>query len=226
MDRKNSQVRSKIITFILLAAVTAGCNAAPRPDGSSLVTQAQRAWTGDWHAVWQIEWGGAPVRGPLVAEIWHAGNGRLRIETLEAPTAALSGLTLVSDGVTSWLYDLRQKRAEAKPAGQARIPLASDALDATAWLLKEASQATTHAAGREMLESGLADRVAVDWSNGDRATLWVHAESGLPARVELHSTVWGEATFTTRSVDPSPAKPAGLFTFQPPPPGVEVTTVP
>jgi outer membrane lipoprotein-sorting protein len=217
-----------IIPFILLAAVAAGCtgcNATSRPDGSSLVTQAQQAWMGDWHAVWQIEWGGAPVRGPLVAEIWHAGNGRLRIETLEAPTAALSGLTLVSDGATSWLYDLRQNRAEAKPAGQTRIPLASDALDATNWLLKEASRATTRAAGREMLESGLADRVEVNWSGGDRATLWVHTQSGLPARVELHSAVWGEATFTARSVDPAPGKPAEVFTFQPPP-GVEVVTRP
>jgi outer membrane lipoprotein-sorting protein len=210
---------------MILAAVVAACNVSSQPDGSSPITQAQQAWTGDWHAVWQIEWVGAPVRGPLVAEIWHAGNGRLRIETLEAPTAALSGLTLVSDGVTSWLYDLRQNRAEAKPAGQTRIPLASDALDATNWLLKEASRATTRIAGREMLEGGLADRVAVDWSNGDRATLWVHAESGLPARVELHSSVWGEATFTARSIDPSPSKPAELFTFQPPP-GVEVVTRP
>jgi outer membrane lipoprotein-sorting protein len=218
-------LRRLIIPFILLATVAAACDVSSRPDGSSLITQAQQAWAGDWHAVWQIEWDGAPVRGPLVAEIWHAGNGGLRLETLEAPTAALSSLTLVSDGVTSWFYDLRQNRAEAKPAGQTRIPLASDALDATAWLLKEASRATTRIAGREMLESGLADRVAVDWSNGDRATLWVHTESGLPARVEMHSSVWGEATFTTRSIDPSPGKPAGLFTFQPPP-GVEVTAEP
>jgi outer membrane lipoprotein-sorting protein len=218
-------MRRLIIPLIILTAVAAACDASSRPDGSSLITQAQQAWAGDWHAVWQIEWDGAPVRGPLVAEIWHAGNGRLRIETLEAPTAALSGLTLVSDGATSWLYDLRQNRAEAQPAGQTRIPLASDALDATDWLLKEAGRTTAHIAGREMLESGLADRVAVDWSNGDRATLWVHTESGLPARVEMHSSVWGEATFTTRSIDSSPGKPAELFTFQPPP-GVEVITEP
>jgi outer membrane lipoprotein-sorting protein len=220
---------SRLITpFIILAAVAAGCtgcNAAPPSDGASLVAQAQQAWAGDWHAVWQIEWSGAPVRGPLVAEIWHTGHGRLRIETLEAPTAALSGLTLVDDGATSWLYDLRQNRAEAKLAGQTRIPLASDALDATGWLLNEAGRATTRTAGRDMLESGPANRVAVDWDNGDRATLWVHTQSGLPARVELHSAVWGEATFTTRSIDPSPGKPAELFTFQPPP-GVEVVTRP
>ena len=214
-----------IIPVIILTAVASACDVPSQPDGSSLITQAQQVWAGDWHTVWQIEWGGAPVRGPLVAEIWHAGSGRLRIETLEAPTAALSGLTLVSDGAASWLYDLRQNRAEAKPAGQARIPLASDALDATTWLLKEAGQTTTRAAGREMLESGLADRVAVEWSNGDRAMLWVHTESGLPARIELHSAVWGEATFTTRSIDPSAGKPAELFTFQPPP-GVEVVTRP
>jgi outer membrane lipoprotein-sorting protein len=76
-----------------------------------------------------------------------------------------------------------------------------------------------------MLESGLADGVAIEWSNGDRATLWVHTASGLPARVELHSAAWGEATFTTRSIDPAASKPAGLFTFQPPP-GVEVITQP
>ncbi len=214
-----------IIPFIILAVAATACDVPSRPDGSSLMARAQQVWAGDWHAVWQIEWGGAPVRGPLVAEIWHAGNGRLRIETLEAPTAALSGLTLVSDGATTWLYDLRQSRAEAKPAGQARIPLASDALDATGWLLKEAGRATTRVAGREMLESGLADRLAVEWSNGDRATLWIHAASGLPARVELHSAVWGEATFTTRSIDPATSKPAELFTFQPPP-GVEVVTQP
>jgi outer membrane lipoprotein-sorting protein len=220
---------SRLITpLVILAAVAAGCtgcNATAHLDGTGLVTQAQQAWAGDWHAVWQIEWNGAPVRGPLVAEIWHASHGRLRIETLEAPAAALSGLTLVDDGATGWLYDLRQNRAEAKPAGQTRIPLASDALDAIGWLLDHADGTRPQVEGRDMLESGLADQVAVDWGNGDRATLWVHAQSGLPARVELRSAVWGEATFTTRSIDPSPGKPAELFTFQPPP-GVEVATQP
>ncbi len=215
------------IPFIFFATVAVGCGAVSPPDGSGLITQAQQAWAGDWHAVWQIEWGGAPVRGPLVAEIWHAGSGRLRIETLEAPTAALSGLTLVGDGATSWLYDLRQNQAEASPAGQARIPLASDALDATVWLLKEASQGTTRTrvVGREMLESGLANRVVVECSNGDRAILWIHMQSGLPARVELHSAVWGEATFITRSIDLSPGKPIELFTFEPPP-GVKIVAQP
>jgi outer membrane lipoprotein-sorting protein len=224
---KRSPVMSRLlIPIIILAAVAAACDVPSRADGSSLITQAQQVWAGDWHAVWQIEWGGAPTRGPLVAEVWHAGNGRLRIETLEAPTAALSGLTLVSDGTTTWLYDLRQNRAEAKPTGQTRIPLASDALNATDWLLKEASRATTRIAGREMLESGLADRVTVEWSNGDRATLWIHTESRLPARVELHSAVWGEAVFTTRSIDPSASKPAELFTFEPPPGVAVVVTRP
>ncbi len=216
-----------IIPFIFLATFVVGCGTASRSDGSALVTQAQQAWAGDWHAVWQIEWSGAPVRGPLVAEIWHTGNSRLRIETLEAPTAALSGLTLVNDGATSWLYDLRQNQAEARPAGQTRIPLASDTLDAIAWLLKEASLGTTRTriAGREMLESGLTNRVAVECNNGDRAILWIHMQSGLPARVELHSVVWGEAIFTTRSIDPSPRKPVELFTFEPPP-GVKIVAQP
>jgi outer membrane lipoprotein-sorting protein len=214
-----------IISLIFITAIATACDAPSPHDGSRLITQAQQSWAGDWHAVWQIEWSGAPVRGPLVAEVWHAGDSRLRIETLEAPAAALSGLTLVSDGTTTWLYDLRQNRAESKPAGQGRIPLASDALDATGWLLKQASQATPRITGRDRLESGLAERVAVAMSNGDRATLWIDTESGLPARVELHSAVWGEATFTTRSIDSSARQPAGLFTFQPPP-DAEVTTQP
>ena len=205
-----------IIPLIVLVAGVTACAVSPLPDGSGLLTRARQGWAGDWHAVWQIEWGGAPVRGPLLAEVWRAGDGRLRIETLEAPTAALSGLTLVNDGAATWLYDLRQNRAESGPAGWARIPLVSDALDATDWLLNETGRATISVTGQDMLESGLADRLAIALASGDRATLWVHAETGLPARVELHSAVWGEATFTTRSIDPAARQPAGLFTFQPP----------
>jgi hypothetical protein len=50
-------------------------------------------------------------------------------------------------------------------------------------------------------------------TSGDRATLWIHDETGLPARVELHSVVWGEATFTTRSISTTAPQPPALFTF-------------
>ena len=84
-----SMINKLLAPFLILAAVAAGCDAASRPDGSSLVTQAQQAWAGDWHAVWQIEWGGAPVRGPLVAEIWHAGDGStLRVVNVASPQTA------------------------------------------------------------------------------------------------------------------------------------------
>lgn len=204
------------IPVIILIAATA-CGGASLPDGEGLAAHTRQAWAGDWHAVWQIEWEGAPVRGPLVAEMWHATDGRLRIETLEAPIVALSGLTLVDDGTTVWLYDLRQNRVESGSGERVRIPLASDALEAMDWLLLEMDPATVNVAGRDALRSGPATRLEVILPTGDRAALWVHDETGLPARVELHSTIWGEATFTTRSISTTISLQSALFVFQPPP---------
>jgi outer membrane lipoprotein-sorting protein len=194
-----------------LVAVSACGEGSSLPDGDSLMAHAQRAWQADWHAVWQVEWAGAPVRGPLVAEVWHAADGRLRIETLEAPSPALSGLTLVDDGETSWLYDLRQDRLEAGSSKQIRIPLASDALDAIDWLFLGMEGATVNVSGRDTLESGLAIRSDVILATGDRAIIWVHGETGLPSRVELHSVVWGEASFATRSISSPERLHPGLF---------------
>lgn len=207
----STTVRLLISTIILIAATA--CSDTPPPDGHSLAAHARQIWAGDWHAVWQIEWGGAPVRGPLATEVWHAADGRLRIETLEAPTTALSGLTLVNDGTTVWFYDLRQNRVESGPGEQVRIPLASDALDAMDWLFLELGNATVSVIGHDVLESGPASRLAVTLTSGDRATLWIHDETGLPARIELHSVVWGEATFTTRSISTTAPQPPALFTF-------------
>ena len=203
------------LAFILLLAVAC---AGPRPaDGRALAAQSQQAWWGEWHGVWQIEWEGAPVRGPLVVEIWHAADGRLRIETLEAPTAALSGLTLVDDGTTVWLHDLRRNRVTSGAEGRARIPLASDALDVVDWLFGEMEKATVTIAGNGQLESGEATRLEVRLTTGDRASLWVHKATGLPARLELQSRVWGHVTLTARSLSRTPRLPPGLFAPPPSP---------
>jgi outer membrane lipoprotein-sorting protein len=202
----------KLSAYGLLLFALIGCRErAALPDPNSLLTRAGQAWHDDWHAVWQVEWAGAPLRGPLVAEVWHAADGRLRIEVLEAPSAALSGLTLVTNGTTGWLYDVRQDRTETGPAGQVRIPLASDALDAMDWLFSNVEGATVVASGYDRLESGQAIRLEIRLAAGDRAELWVHGETSLPARLELRSADWGEASFTTRSIAVPERLPADLF---------------
>jgi outer membrane lipoprotein-sorting protein len=202
--------RTLVCIVALVAAV--GCGVDPSlPDGDEVVARAQEAWMGDWHAVWQVEWSGAPVRGPVVAEVWHADDGRLRIETLEAPSPALNGLILVDDGETSWLYDVRHKRTDISTDEPARIPLASDALDAIDWLFVNIQDATVAASGRDRLESGAAIRLDIVLPAGDRAVLWVHEKTGLPSRVELESTIWGEGSFVTRSIAIPESLPPGLF---------------
>jgi outer membrane lipoprotein-sorting protein len=198
-------------TLITTLLVLAACGGAPLPDAGGQIAQAQRAWDGDWHAVWQIEWANAPVRGPLVAEVWHAADGRLRIETLEAPTAALNGLTLVDDGRQAWLHDLRSNLVERDTRERLRIPLASDMLAAMDWLLAQTDQATVIGVNHDELESGPATRLDLTTSAGDRATLWVHAKTGLPAGFALHSEPWGEVKCVTRSIDPPGQLDPALF---------------
>ncbi len=203
-------------TIIAVAFVTImGCgSSSSTPDGEGLLRRAQQSWTGDWHAVWQVEWDGAPVREPLTAEVWHAADGRLRIETLEVPSPALSGLTLVEDGNTSWLYDLRHDEFKTGLDRQMKIPLTSDAMDTIDWLLANLDESTLSVSGRKTLESGLATRMDAGLSNGDRVALWIHDETGLPSRVELHSAVWGEAAFIARSVSVPDSLDPDLFVFQ------------
>lgn len=199
-----------LISVIILITLTR-CGSSSLPDGEKLVTRARQVWEADWHAVWQIEWAGAPVKGSLIAEVWHATGNRLRIETLEAPTAALSGLTLVNNGTTTWLYDLRQNRVETGPEEWVRIPLASDALDAIDWLLLNVDGSTINVTSYETLESGPATRLDIIQDNGDLVMLWVHDVTGLPARVTLRSAIWGEATFTTRSISTGERPHPALF---------------
>jgi outer membrane lipoprotein-sorting protein len=195
-------------------AMLVGCGGrASLPEADIPVSRAWQAWQGGWHAVWQVEWVGAPVRGPLVAEVWHAPDGRLRIETLEAPSAALSGLTLVRDGRTAWLYDVRQDRLNSGPPEQVRIPLIQDAIDASEWLLAGTEGASIQSAGRDNLESGPATRMDVTLATGERATLWIDTQTGLPSRVELQSSTWGEATFTARTLDVLQHPHPSLFTL-------------
>jgi hypothetical protein len=132
---------------------------------------------------------------------------------LEAPSAALSGLTLVNDGETSYLYDLRQDQVEAGFDKEVRIPLASDALDAIEWLILATDHLSVTTAGRDTLESGVAIRIDIELNTGGQAMIWVDGETRLPARVELRSAVWGEATFATRSINVSEQLPSDLFTF-------------
>ncbi len=206
------RILTSLLVYIVILVAAADCGVHPSlPDGDVSVARAQQAWRDNWHAVWQVEWDGAPVRGPLVAEMWHADDGRMRIETLEAPTPALNGLILVDDGETSWLYDVRHNRLEAESAEPARIPLASDALDAIDWLFVKMDDATAAVSGRDTLESGAAIRLDIVLTSGDRAVLWVHDETGLPSRVELHSATWGEAYFTARSISIPEHLHPGLF---------------
>jgi outer membrane lipoprotein-sorting protein len=195
-----------LFVYIVILAPAASCDVdSSLPDGDETVARARQAWRDNWHAVWQVEWDDAPVSGPLVAEMWHADDGRVRIETLEAPTPALSSLILVDDGKTSWLYDARhdarRNHLEAESAEPARIPLASDALDAVDWLFLNIDDATVVVSERDILESGVAIRLDTALPTGDRAVLWVHDETGLPSRVELYSATWGEVCLTARSIN-------------------------
>ncbi len=206
---------TRFTIYALVLVTVMGCgSSSSTPDGEGLLRRAQQAWTGDWHAVWQVEWDGAPVREPLTAEVWHAADGRLRIETLEVPSPALSGLTLVENGTTSWLYDLRHDHITTGSDRQMKIPLTSDALDAIDWLLTNLDEPTLSVSGRRIFESGPATRIDAGLSNGDRVALWIHDETGLPSRVELHSAVWGEAVFIARSVSVPDSLHPDLFVFQ------------
>jgi outer membrane lipoprotein-sorting protein len=200
------------MAVLLLAA----CNSSATSSAGGSLIEARRAWAGDWHAVWQIEWSGAPVQGPLVVEVWHRGAGGLRLETLEAPTVALAGLTLVDDGEQVWLYDLRPNRVEHGRRLALRIPLASDALDVWNWLLTDAEQTAIHWRRADKLESGPATQLALTTRSGDQATVWIDDQTGLPAGLDLSSHLWGQVTMVTRSISRAGPLSSALFAFNPP----------
>ncbi len=200
------------LVFLIVAA---GCGYSSLPAGADLMARSRQAWQGDWHGVWQIEWSGAPVRGPLVAEVWHMADGRLRIETLEVPVPTLSGLVLVQNGKANSLYSMRDNQVEPGPPGRPlRIPLISDALDTMDWLFDRLEGATLVVAGHERLESGPATHLKITLSNGDRAVLWINDETGLPARLQMNSATWGEAIFSARALNRLEGPHPGLFDIE------------
>ena len=205
-------ILARVLVCLVCLIVAAGCGHSSLPAGADLVARSRQAWHGDWHGVWQVEWSGAPVRGPLVAEVWHTADGRLRVETLEAPVPALSGLVLVQNGKANSLYSTRDSQVEAgQPGKPLRIPLISDALDTVDWLFDRLEGATLVVAGRERLESGPATRLKITLSNGDQAALWINDETGLPARLQIRSATQGEATFTARALSRLEGPHPGLF---------------
>jgi outer membrane lipoprotein-sorting protein len=212
--RNHALLAGCLVSFV--AFLVSACGGAVPADPTHLISGARQAWASDWHAVWQIEWANAPVRGPLVAEMWHAAGGRLRIETLEAPTAALNGLTLVDDGRQAWLYDLRLNQAREGARERVRIPLANDMVEAIDWLLAQTETATITSAWNDNLESGATTRLEITTAAGEHATLWVNTRTGLVAGFALSSASWGDVKCVTRSLELPTALPVGLFTFRPP----------
>lgn len=211
-------MRRVVVSLALIAALAlAGCGSAPPQVTSAQLERARTAWAGNWHAVWEIEWVGAPVTGPVVAEMWHGADGRLRIETLEAPVAALNGLTWVNTGDQAWLYDVRLNQAQSGPRDQVRIPLADDMLAAMDWLLAEASDARIGRAAHDVLESGGAWRLEITTVSGDAATLWLHEQGDFPAGFAMQSGRWGEARCVTRWLERPERLDSRLFDPQPPP---------
>ena len=203
--------------IVVLMACLAACSAPAASPPAQVLRRAQQAWRADWHAVWQIEWAGAPVRGPLVAEVWRAADGRLRIETLEAPTPALANLTLVSDGQTAWLYDARHNRVAHGRATRLRLPLANDALEVWDWLLAEAKTATlADTVHRDLQESGPASRLELVTRAGDQASLWLDDQTGLPVGLHLHTEEWSEVRITARRIERPSKLASALFEFQVP----------
>ena len=205
------------LLFLLpLALSLTACSQIARQQAGAQAAEAQGAWAGNWHAIWSIEFENAPIDGPLVAEMWHAADGRLRIETLEAPTTALNGLTLVDTGAGVWFYDLRQNRAESGPADLERIPIASDSLLVMGWMLAQLPAAAITGTHSDSLESGPATRLSLITEGGDRAELWISTRTGLPAGLELQSRQWGKVFLTSRSLEAPRSLKPGLFEFQPP----------
>jgi hypothetical protein len=94
------------------------------------------------------------------------------------------------------------------------IPLTSDALDAIDWLFANLDEPSLSVSGSQTLESDPVTRMDAVLPNGDRAALWIHNETGLPSRVELHSSVWGEAAFIARSVSVPDSLRPDLFALE------------
>lgn len=206
----------RVILCLAVVAALTGCGGAPSGDASADLGHARIGWDGTWHAVWEIEWYDAPVIGPLVAEMWHSADGRLRIETLEAGVAALNGLTWVSTGDGAWLYDVRSNQAQSGDRQHVRIPLADDMLSAMDWLLAEVSNASIRQAGKDALESGPARRLEVVTRSGDEATLWLTEPEGFPAGFALRSGRWGAVRCVTRWLEQPQHLDNRLFDPQPP----------
>lgn len=211
MGVEQGSARLLLPLFVLLVAA---CTGVTPINAAGELERARHAWAGNWHAVWQIEWSDAPIRGPVVAEMWHAANGRLRVETLEAPVATLNGLMRADDGTRVWLYDTRRRQTSYGTREQLRIPLVDDLLEAMEWTLKESFQATFITANGWEIESGEAVALELTTDTGERVTLWVNRETGLPAGLILHSSPWGQARCVTRTLDRRAHMDNALFTHE------------
>lgn len=189
---------------------TGGC-AGPGSDVVSpevVLAELRAAWQRDQHAVWEMEWPGAPLAGPMAVEVWLSGPRR-RFEMLESGAPALVGETLVSDGRTAWLFNRFADGVTEVGAEEARFSPLSDALlIISAHLAREPR--SVRALGEASLPTGPAHRWRLIYPEGTTLDLWLEDETGLISAMKLAGP-GGDFSLTARLIEPLDEVPEGLF---------------
>jgi hypothetical protein len=198
---------TKFCIWALLVALTA-CGAVTVVPPEQSLTTAAAAWGANQHTVWDIEWDNVPLSGAVSAEIWRAGK-RLRIEILEAP-AGLLGQTLVVNDGQARQFDRLSSQAPVI-LEEPLLPPVTDALELIDSLLADSPAASTTAT--VVVSSARAERISLNYANGDTLAFYLAADTGLPLRIEF--SVGGQTgRLTARSAALLPDPLPGLFAVE------------
>ncbi|MCB0194808.1 MAG: hypothetical protein KDJ65_22855 [Anaerolineae bacterium] len=170
----------KLLCFVFLF-VAFGCSQGQNLDPKTAQTMLTQSWSIPHHAVWEVEWSAVPLSAPLVVEIWRSGP-RHRFEILEAPAADLVGQVFVFNGDQGWQYNRFDPAASLTPDVTAFSPI-TDAFATIDQLLAMSPQTATLTA--EYINSEPAQKITLNFANGDSLALWRQVETELPIQIQF-----------------------------------------
>lgn len=166
------------------------------------------AWQTDQHVGWVLDWPAAPVGGPVTVETWRAGDS-FRYEILEAVAPALIGETLVFNGQVARQYNRFDSDAPVVLDAPHLSPV-SDAFAEINRLIATSPQSANQEATQTI--HGPAQKISLNYANGDQLTMWRDNKTQLPVKVVL-AVNGQQAILKARDFEPLVNPSKKLFTM-------------
>ena len=207
-----------MLSFVIIVLMLLGCGPEEPISADEIMGKVRETWEGaaDLHATWELTLDVGVIQDQLVVEVWRKQPDKLRAEVLEATSVEFRGMTLVSDGTQTWLYNASRREVTAGEPASIRLPLVQDVIESIDELIRTAGAGQVKLLGTEKIPAGETYKLEMPYPDGGRALVWISKEYWVPLKVEYTSQTLGEGTFVARSLELNTGLSDDIFLFEVP----------